>query len=105
MTFDQLGLFLIMGGVFALLLWGRIRYDVVAFGALIVALIIGVIPSSQAFSGFGHPATVIIALVLIASRGLSNSGAIELPGKTCRGFHPQPGVTHQYYGRCWRDYV
>ncbi|MCH7981838.1 MAG: anion permease, partial [Proteobacteria bacterium] len=29
-------------------------------------------------SGFGHPATVIIALVLIISRGLSNSGAIEL---------------------------
>lgn len=81
MTFDQLSLFLIMGGVFALLLWGRIRYDVVAFGALVVALVVGVIPSDQAFSGFGHPATVIIALVLIASRGLSNSGAIELLAK------------------------
>ena len=35
----------------------------------------------MAFSGFGHHATVIIALVLIASRGLSNSGAIELVAK------------------------
>jgi di/tricarboxylate transporter len=43
-----------------------------------LALLTGVVPVSQAFSGFGHPATVIIALVLIVSRGLSNSGVIEL---------------------------
>ena len=39
---------------------------------------IGVVPQEDAFVGFGHHATVIIALVLIVSRGLSNSGAIEL---------------------------
>ena len=43
-----------------------------------VPLLTGVVPVSEAFSGFGHPATVIIALVLIVSRGLSNSGVIEL---------------------------
>jgi di/tricarboxylate transporter len=37
----------------------------------------GAIPQDQAFSGFGHPATVVIALVLVVSRALSNSGAIE----------------------------
>jgi di/tricarboxylate transporter len=78
MTLDQALLFAIMGCVFGLLLWGRIRYDVIAFGALVTALVVGVIPGAEAFSGFGHPATVIIALVLIASRGLQNSGAIEL---------------------------
>jgi di/tricarboxylate transporter len=60
------------------LIWGRWRYDLVAFVALLIALLTGVVPKEQAFSGFGHPATVIIALVLIISRGLSNSGAIEL---------------------------
>ncbi len=60
------------------LIWGRWRYDLVAFVALLVALLTGVVPKEAAFSGFGHPATVIIALVLIVSRGLSNSGAIEL---------------------------
>ncbi len=64
--------------VFVFLIWGRWRYDLVAFVALLVALLTGVVPKEQAFSGFGHPATVIIALVLIVSRGLSNSGAIEL---------------------------
>ncbi len=61
-----------------LLVWGRWRYDLVAFTALLVALLAGVVPKEEAFSGFGHPATVIIALVLVISRGLSNSGAIEL---------------------------
>ena len=75
---DQLILFILLGVVFGLLVWGKIRYDLVAFSGLVFALVIGVVPEDRAFSGFGHPATVIIALVLIASRGLSNSGAIDL---------------------------
>jgi di/tricarboxylate transporter len=78
MTTHQIILFCLLGAVFGLLIWGKIRYDLVAFGALIVAVIIGVVPQESAFEGFGHHATVIIALVLIVSRGLSNSGAIEL---------------------------
>jgi di/tricarboxylate transporter len=64
--------------VFAFLIWGRWRYDLVAFSALLIAAGAGVIPTSEVFSGFGHPAVVVIARVLIVCRGLSNSGAIEL---------------------------
>ncbi len=78
MTGEQTILFTLLFGVFVFLIWGRWRYDLVAFVALLVALLTGVVPKEAAFSGFGHPATVIIALVLIVSRGLSNSGAIEL---------------------------
>lgn len=77
MTTDQTILFSLLFVVFALLIWGRLRYDLVAFMALIAALVLGVVPKEQAFSGFGHPATVIIALVLIVSKGLSNSGVVE----------------------------
>ncbi|NNE63006.1 MAG: SLC13 family permease, partial [Gammaproteobacteria bacterium] len=63
MNGDQLILFGLLGLVFGLLIWGRIRYDLVAFGALIVAVVIGVVPQESAFEGFGHHATVIIALV------------------------------------------
>jgi di/tricarboxylate transporter len=75
---DQTVLFGLLFFVFVFLIWGRWRYDLVAFVALLIALLTGIVPKDQAFSGFGHPATVIIALVLIISRGLSNSGAIEL---------------------------
>ncbi len=57
---------------------GKWRYDLVAFTALVVGLIAGVIPTEIAFEGFGHPATIIVALVLVVSRGLTNSGAIDL---------------------------
>ena len=78
MTAEQVLLFGLLFFVFVFLIWGRWRYDLVAFVALLIALLTGVVPKEQAFSGFGHPATVIIALVLIISRGLSNSGVIEL---------------------------
>ena len=78
LTPDQIILFALLMFVFVFLIWGRWRYDLVAFVALLAALLTGVVPKEQAFSGFGHPATVIIALVLIISRGLSNSGVIEL---------------------------
>ena len=78
MTLDQLILFALLLFVFVFLIWGRWRYDLVAGVALLLAILAGVVPTDLAFSGFGHPATVIIALVLVVSRGLSNSGVIEL---------------------------
>jgi len=86
MTADQAILFTLLFFVFAFLIWGRLRYDLVAFIALTVALVLGVVPKGQAFSGFGHPATVIIALVLIVSKGLSNSGAVELVARQVNRF-------------------
>jgi di/tricarboxylate transporter len=78
MTTEQGFLFALFGAVFILLIWGRIRYDLVAFGALMIAVVAGYVKPDDAFSGFGHPAVVIIALVLIVSRGLLNSGAVEM---------------------------
>jgi di/tricarboxylate transporter len=78
MTAEQAILFSLIALIFFFLIWGRIRYDVVAFAALVVGFLVGIIPQDQVFSGFGHPAVLIIALVLIVSRGLSRSGAIEL---------------------------
>ncbi|MCB1510941.1 MAG: SLC13 family permease, partial [Hyphomicrobiaceae bacterium] len=78
MTNDQMILFAILAAVFALLIWGRFRYDVVAFAALTVAVLVNAVPADKAFEGFGHPATIIIALVLVVSRGLANAGAVDL---------------------------
>jgi di/tricarboxylate transporter len=78
LNIDQIMLLTLVSGVLVFLLWGKVRYDVVAFAALIIGVLFSLIPKEEAFSGFGHPATVIIALVLIVSRGLSNSGAVEL---------------------------
>ena len=78
MTTQQIELFTLVFLIFAFLIWGKIRYDLVAFSALVIACVMGVVPKDDVFTGFGHPAVVIIALVLIVSRGLSRAGAIEL---------------------------
>lgn len=77
MPSDQTIIFAIFAVLFTLLIWGRIRYDLVAFAALIVAAALGAIPKEDVFSGFGHSAVAIIALVLVVSRGLVSAGAIE----------------------------
>ncbi|RNF32873.1 SLC13 family permease [Paracoccus methylarcula] len=82
MTQDQIILFSLFGLVFALLLWGRFRYDLVAFTALLLGVVLGVVPSEDAFAGFGHPATLVVALVLIVSAGLVRSGAVYLITRT-----------------------
>jgi di/tricarboxylate transporter len=82
MTLDQILLFSLFGGVFGLLLWGRFRYDMVAFGALLLAVVLGLVPAEAAFAGFGHPAVVVVALVLVISAGLVRSGAVLLITRT-----------------------
>ena len=82
MTTDQITLFSLFGAVFVLLLWGRFRYDLVAFTALMAGVVLGVVPTKHAFDGFGHPATLVVALVLVVSAGLVRSGAVFLITRT-----------------------
>ncbi|WP_456390332.1 SLC13 family permease [Profundibacter sp.] len=82
MTTDQITLFALFGAVFAMLLWGRFRYDLIAFSALMAGVVLGVVPTKHAFDGFGHPATLVVALVLIVSAGLVRSGAVFLITRT-----------------------
>ncbi|WP_319774584.1 SLC13 family permease [Breoghania sp.] len=78
MNYDQIVLFSIFFCVFALMLWGRWRYDLVAFAALLIGVALSAVPLEDAFAGFGNEATIIVALVLVVSRGLVNSGAVDI---------------------------
>ncbi len=82
MTTDQIILFTLFICVFGMLLWGRFRYDLVAFAALMIGVVLGVVPQDDAFAGFGHPATIIVALVLVVSAGLVRSGAVFMITRT-----------------------
>ena len=86
MTLDQTLLILIFVFLFGFLLWGKLRYDLVAFTSLVTGVLVGVVPYENAFDGFGHPATIIVALVLIVSKGLINSGAIYFIGQKISQF-------------------
>lgn len=63
--------------VLVLFIWGRWRYDLVALFALLVVTITGLVPAGDAFAGFGHPAVITVASVLVVSRALFNSGMVD----------------------------
>ncbi|MBT5620522.1 MAG: SLC13 family permease, partial [Verrucomicrobia bacterium] len=87
MTPDQIaviGLILVM---FALFAWNKWRYDVVAVIALVALVALDAILGGETsklveepkrvLEGFGHPAVVTVAAVLIISRALRNSGVVD----------------------------
>jgi di/tricarboxylate transporter len=77
MSSDQILISSILIATVGLFLWGRFRHDVVALAALMACVLSGLVPSADAFSGFGHPAVITVACVLILSRGLQNTGAVD----------------------------
>lgn len=77
MTLDQALVIAVVIASMVLFLWGRWRHDMVAMAALLACVALGLLPAADAFSGFGHPAVITVACVLVLSRGLHESGAVD----------------------------
>lgn len=77
MTTPQILVLAILAATMALFLWGRFRHDIVALVALMACVLTRLVPADMAFSGFGHPAVITVACVLVLSRGLQNTGAVD----------------------------
>lgn len=82
MTSDQALVLAILFATIAMFLWGRWRHDMVAAGALLACVLGGLVVPAQAFAGFGHPAVITVACVLVLSRGLQTSGAVDVLTRT-----------------------
>ena len=78
---DSTLIFLVLGATLAAFVWGRFRYDLVAMAALLGSVVLGLVPGDQAFQGFGHPAVITVAAVLVLSRGFERSGVVDLIAK------------------------
>ena len=77
MTLEQGQIFVTLIASMGLFIWGRWRHDVVALGALLACVIAGLVPEREAFAGFGHPAVITVACVLVLSHGLQRTGAVN----------------------------
>lgn len=78
MTTPQFLILAILAITVAMFLWGRWRHDMVAAGALLACVLAGLIAPAEAFAGFGHPAVISVACVLVLSRALQLSGAVDV---------------------------
>lgn len=84
MALESIGLapstlvFIVLGLTLMGFIWGRFRYDLVAVTALLVSVMLGLVPAESAFAGFGHPAVITVAAVLVLSRGFERSGVVDV---------------------------
>jgi di/tricarboxylate transporter len=77
-TTDQITILAVLFMTVIMFLWGRWRHDLVAMAALLVCVLVGLVPGKEAFSGFGHPAVITVACVLVLGYGLLVSGAVDI---------------------------
>ena len=75
---DSTLVFIVLGLTLAAFVWGRFRYDLVALAALLGSVILGLVPGDEAFLGFGHPAVITVAAVLVLSRAFEHSGVVDV---------------------------
>lgn len=78
MTSAQILIIAILMATMAMFLLGRWRHDMVAMGALLACVLAGLVPGKEAFAGFGHPAVITVACVLVLGYGLQISGAVDV---------------------------
>ncbi|MBB3189768.1 SLC13 family permease [Halomonas cerina] len=70
--------FMVLGLTLVAFAWGRFRYDLVALAALLASVLLDLVPAEEAFLGFGHPAVITVAAVLVLSKGFERSGLVDL---------------------------
>ena len=75
---DSTLVFIILGLTLAAFVWGRFRYDLVALSALLASVMLGLVEADNAFMGFGHPAVITVAAVLVLSKGFERSGLVDV---------------------------
>lgn len=78
MTPQQTGIIIVLVLTVLMFLWGKWRHDMVAMASLLACVLLGLVPAADAFAGFGHPAVITVAAVLVLSRGLQTSGAVDV---------------------------
>jgi di/tricarboxylate transporter len=77
MTLDQALAFAMILGTIGLLIWDRIRYDLVALLALLASVACGIVPAGQAFRGFSSDIVIIVGSALVVSAAIGRSGLVE----------------------------
>lgn len=78
MTIEQITISGILATTLVLFAWGKYRHDIVAIFCLVLGVVAGVVPTEQAFTGFGHAAVITVAAVLIISHALKNAGVVNV---------------------------
>ncbi|NLT14305.1 MAG: SLC13/DASS family transporter [Clostridiales bacterium] len=82
---EQTAAWLVLTAVLLSIISGKVRYEIPAFGGLLLLGFLGLQGPSELFVGFASPALFTVATVLVMSAGIVESGILSGLGKKIAG--------------------
>lgn len=79
---EQLFVFGVLALTTALLIWGRIRSDLVAIGMLLVLMLTGILTPAEALGGFSNPVVIMMIGLFVVGAGIFRTGLAAMVGRT-----------------------
>ena len=73
--------------MFTVLLFTKLRADLVFLGAIAILFVTGVLDAKEAFSGFSSTSVVIIGVLFVVVAGLTHTGVLQWIVKHLLGQH------------------
>lgn len=89
-SWEQAAAWLVLLWVLFAVTTNKIKYEAAAFGGLLLLGLLGVSPTTALFAGFATPALFTVAIVLVMSAGIVESGILTGLGKTIARKVPSP---------------
>ena len=71
--------------MFTVLLFTKLRSDLVFLGAIAVLYVTGVLDAKEAFSGFSSTSVIVIGVLFVVVAGLTHTGSCSGLSDTCWG--------------------
>ncbi len=100
-SYDAILISLVFLGGLAGFASDRMRHDLVAVLMLTVCLLLGLVPASQAFTGFADPVVMTVAGVMLVSAAISRSGVLAHALRPFRGLmRAEMGAAFVYSALC-----
>jgi di/tricarboxylate transporter len=78
---DAAIVYLVLAGVVALFIWGKLPVELVAVGSALTLAATGVLSLDQALAGFGDTTVLFIAALFVVSEGIDSTGVTTWAGQ------------------------
>ncbi len=88
MTFEQGAIIVLLVTMLAIFALDRFRMEVVALTGLAVGVLVGLVPPTEAFSGFANPAVITVIEILLIVQVLGRASLLDrLAARISAGIH------------------
>jgi di/tricarboxylate transporter len=94
MTTDQVLICTLLIVTLGVLATDRWRYDIIAIMTLLVSVWLGLVPPDGAFAGFGNPAVITVAAILVLGRTVVAQGVLTAIGQKLVGAKLRPNLAY-----------